>query len=172
MILGQMTNRCRNRRAGFTLMEILAALFVLAIAVNVMVKLFILGDTLLKTNKMTAVAASIAEEQLALLLESPDAYDWPNLEALAFGAMGQILPKGASPGHIEPVQPPSVLPVLQGAEQRERVLYDAFGWQAYACLPQADASHVEVTLVVRWVQEGKERSIALSSSLARKRRDA
>ena len=150
---------------GFTLIEILVALAVLSVGVTIFVSLFSSSLALSQSSRNQTVAASLAEEQVQLLLHRPAQYDW-HLETAKPGELVEVTVPNASERY-HPCDPPSVLPVEPSASMREQNLYDGFTWQAFRKTPSADAGYMEVTVVVRWIEAGRPRLFALTSAVPR-----
>lgn len=154
-------------RSGFTLLELLTAIAIMSVGTFVIVSLFASSITLADINRSRKVAAALAEEQLASLTTKPEIYVWPDLRSLEPGDLAEVRLQGTEPGVPNPVTPPSALPPARAAQDREMNFYDGFSWQAFARLPSRDAGYVEVTVVVRWVCQGREDLITLTSSVPR-----
>jgi len=166
--------RHKSGHFGFTLIEVLVALAVVATAATIFISLFGSSLVLSRLNRSRLVAASLAEEQLEDLLRNSSEYVW-NLSGAEAGELVEVTP--AKTGNEAPADSQSVLgrafgplevvPVEPGASEREENFYGKFRWRAYAALPQPDAKHVNVTVVVRWRDSGGEKSLALTSSAPR-----
>lgn len=175
--------RFPGTRSGFTLIEILVALAVVTTAATIFISLFGSSLTLSRFNRSQIVAASLAEEQLSAILRNSGDYIW-KLDGAEPGQLVEVVaadgegPAAASPAGsrgFNAAAPPSgrpfdslvVVPVEPAASDREENFYGKFRWQAYAALPQPNANHVDVTVVVRWKDAGREKSVALTSSAPR-----
>ena len=154
------------RRRGFTLVEILVALAVMSVAVSVFLSLFTASLDLAQSNRNKTIAASLAEEQMAALLRAPNQYDW-HLQKASSGELVEITAAASNGENDGRFTPPGVLPVLPQASTREEILYAKFSWHAYCRLPRADANYLEVTVAVRWSEEGRARVVTLTSSASR-----
>jgi prepilin-type N-terminal cleavage/methylation domain-containing protein len=157
-----------RRERGFTLIEILVAFAVLGIGISVFVTLFSSSLALAKNSRSQTVAVSLAEAQLHDILSNFAAYQWPAAaikpETLVeMGLAGEQVPKPHS------FSPPAVMPVGERADQRERAFYERFRWQAYVRLPHQDSDHVEVCVVVRWTEAGRDLSETLTTVAPRAR---
>lgn len=160
------------KASGFTLIEILVALAVVSTAATILISLFGSSLTLSRLNRSKTVAASLAQEQLDFILRNPEHYIWklegsePGqlVEIEQVGAAKEAGDNGAAGNSFHPLV---VVPVEPRASTREENFYGKYRWQAYAALPQPQANHVDITVVVRWKDAGKDRSIALTSSAPR-----
>ena len=176
---GNQRQLCKRR--GFTLVEILVALAVVATGATILVSLFGSSLTLSRSNRSQLVAASLAEEQLDSILRNSSSYVW-NLDGAEAGQMVEVVPieaKPAEPSAADVVADKQAVPagrrfdalvaapVEPASNAREEIFYGKFRWQAYAALPQPNAKHVDVTVVVRWKESDKDRSVALTSSAPR-----
>ena len=156
--------RAGSRHAGFTLVEIIFALAVLAVAVLIAVTAFLGSASLFRLNGQTQVAAALAEEQLDALIHHPTAFTWPSLSGAERGARLEIVPTGVEPvegGYI--ITPPTTQAVGPSAVRTQRNYYDAFSWTAFASPPTTGEGYIEVTVVVRWMTDGREHLFALTS---------
>ncbi len=151
----------RRRQRGFTLVEVLAALAVISVAITVIITLFVASVTLAKTNRSRKVAAAFAQEQLELLQRQPGLFEWPTLDT-----PGQLMSVTATSGTAT-LSAPEAMPAVEAAAQREEAFYDAFTWEAFARLPRADAAHVELTVVVRWAPQTRGSAFILTSAMPR-----
>jgi prepilin-type N-terminal cleavage/methylation domain-containing protein len=152
-------------QGGFTLIEILVALVVVGVATSVFIQLFSLSLTMARTSQNQALAATLADEQMNALLRAPRAYDW-HLAGAAPGQLIAVTPRQAQEDHRH-FDAPSTLPLSPRASNREEALHEKFSWEGYARLPHEDARCLEVTVAVRWVEEGRDRLISLTSAIAR-----
>ena len=165
-----------SRTGGFTLIEILVALAVTSVAITIFVQCFSFSLALARSGRNENIAAALAEEHLQALLRSPERYDWhadhaaPGqlVEVTMAGEVQQKAASGQPPNPkqadvIRPCMPPEVLPVNPRASSREEAMYRAFSWQAFQKVSGPDASHVEITVVVRWMDAGRSQLFALTS---------
>lgn len=141
-------------------MEVLTALVVIGIATSIFLSLYTASMSLAKMNRAQRIAASLAEESLAELVNNPSAYEWP-------------LVNEASPGDrvtirsIAKAEPPAALPTNERAYDREENIYYDFELESFAVAPEANAAYVHVAVIVRWFHEGLEKSFTLSSTVPR-----
>jgi len=165
------------KRRGFTLIEILVAVAVVATAATILVSLFGSSLVLSRSNRSQLVAASLAEEQMDSILRNSSKYVW-NLDGAEPGQLVEVVPAEPAtpevPGATKPAVPAGrpfdrlvVAPIEPASNAREETFYGKFRWQAYAALPQPNSKHVDVTVVVRWKDAGRDRSVALTSSAPR-----
>ncbi len=157
-----------RRERGFTLIEILVAFAVLGIGVSIFMQLFSSSLALAKNSRSQVVAVSLAEAQLHDILTNPDDYRWPSatIKPTALVEMG-LSNEQVPESHRFTV--PAVMPVAQRADDRERAFHERFRWQAYVRLPQQDADHIELSVVVRWTEAGKDLSETLTALAPRTR---
>lgn len=163
--------RPRNRvyeRGGFTLVEILAALVVMGVAMTLIVRFLSASIDLNKENRRERIATAYAQEQMNELITNPSAYAW----ALATdGVLGEVKAKSDKDSALKP---PSVLPDEKhsAARKHEANFYDGFTWKAYSKLPSPEAHYAEVVVVVSWHSTsgkliGGEKSLTLTSCVPR-----
>ena len=164
-------------RRGFTLIEILVALAVVATAATILVSLFGSSLVLSRTNRSQLVAASLAEEQMESILRNSSKYVW-NLDGAEPGQLVEVVPAGPAKSEAAGAAKPAVpagrpfdrlvaAPLEPASNAREENFYGKFRWQAYAALPQPKSKHVDVTVVVRWRDAGRDRLVAFTSSAPR-----
>lgn len=166
---------CKKR--GFTLIEVLVSLAVIATAATILVSLFGSSLALSRSNRSQLVAASLAEEQMDSILRNSSKYVW-NLDGAEAGQLVEVVPaesiQSEAPGATKPAVPAGrpfdrlvAAPTEPASNAREENFYGKFRWQAYAALPQPNSKHVDVTVVVRWKDAGRDKSVALTSSAPR-----
>jgi prepilin-type N-terminal cleavage/methylation domain-containing protein len=169
-----------NRRHfcnGFTLIEILVSLAVVATAATILVSLFGSSLVLTRSNRSRLVAASLAEEQMDSILRNSSKYVW-NLDGAESGQLVEVVPAEPAQSEAAGAAKPGIpagwrfdrlvaAPVEPAANAREEIFYGKFRWQAYVALPQPNSKHVDVTVVVRWKDAGRDKSVALTSSAPR-----
>lgn len=164
----------RRGASGFTLIEILVALAVIAAGTYAIISSFNQTTALAKMNRSERVAMDIAEARLLDLERNPGLYAWPSAASLSGGkavrtplkTAPESSPPAAVPG-LHPCPAPETLPADRKAADNEKAFYERFAWDTFAKLPQADASYVQVTVIVQWTENGKPRVVSLTSSLPR-----
>ena len=162
------SHRAPGRRAtgGFTLLELLVAIAVMSVAIWVFLSFYSSAQDMNRTAVERATAVHIAEEQLQALVRNPSAFHW-NIPEQAAGEVFSIGLTEADPPAGNPVAVPAAMPVSRTAYQRQLNFHDKFRWAAFGRLPEPDATHFEVTVLVQWTLNGRMESVALSSSVAR-----
>jgi hypothetical protein len=159
------------------------ALAVISTAATILVSLFGSSLMLSRTNRSQLVAASLAQEQMESILRNSSNYVWSALDGAQPGQLVEVtLADRGAARKPQPEKSPAgrqegpaghvfadlkATPVDPAANTREENFYKKFRWQAYAALPQADSKRVDVTVVVRWTDSGREKSVALTSSAPR-----
>lgn len=157
-------------RRGFTLIEVLVAVAIMGVATGLMVQTLFSTMNLSKENSSQRVAASLASEQLQMIVNSPSDFMWPGSEALADGALVELLLPGEEPEHdLRPVEAPATLPTDHRSILREDSFFDRYSWSAYTRLPRADAGYLEVTVSIDWTNNGRDATFALTGSVPRNR---
>lgn len=144
---------------GFTLIEVLVALAVVSVAVTVFFSLFTASIGLSQSSRNESVAATLAEEQLLAVCQSPGLYTW-NLGDP--GQLVEVVPTTDDPG-MRAFSAPS----LAEMPKSDADLYQGFSWRVFAKLPSQDAAYVEVTVAVDWNEAGRDKTFALTSTIAR-----
>lgn len=145
-------------------MELLVALLVVSAASAITVKLIYTSTDLSKRNRYYSVGSELAHMQAVRVTQQPEAFQWPDLTTLEPGTFAEVVPR-TDRYFIPPSTPPTTL--LKA--DRTTKLYETYQWDAYVLLPAADAEYAEVTVVARWVRQGRPReSITVTSAIARK----
>lgn len=166
--------------SGFTLLEVIAALAVLSVAVYILVSLFLASLRVGEGARLSDTAAAIASEQMQSLIHAPASYAWPWPAGVASpaeddaaadrddrSADGAVRPLSDPDNDWHAVAAPAALPVLQSEHRREQTFHERFAWRAYARpLGDTEADALEVTVVVRWVHRGREQTFALTSGIS------
>lgn len=105
---------------------------------------------------------------MAEVIHSPTKYLWPDYES---GAVGKLhsLKRVSDPNvatHI--AVPPVAMPTEKRAYNRERTFYRDFMIESLARVPQRDSNYVEIIIVVRWVVNGRDQVLTLTSCVSRR----
>lgn len=146
--------------AGFTLIEILTALVVIGVATSIFLSLYTASMSLSKLNRAQRVAALLAEESLADIVNNPSAYEWHSVDDAQPG--DRVAIRG-----FAKAEPPAALPTNDRAYDREENFYYDFTLESFAVAPEPDAAYVHVAVTVRWSHQGSEKSFTLSSTVPR-----
>lgn len=155
------TNAGQSWSAGFTLMEIIVALAVIAVATTVGVSLF--GYSYKASRDITdrRVAQQIAEAALDDLQRDPASYKWP-------AATAELQPVERQDGSTN-VAPPEVSVPDSLINKTIRNQYALYKTRAYVkLLDKASPNTCELTTVVSWTRAGRPHAITLTA-LAPKR---
>ena len=154
-------------RTGFTLVELIVALTVVSVALSALIAMFNAGLGLARESRNRMIAAEIAEFQLNAISVTPNMFLWhremPGETGLFPITLGYDDPPA---GNITPT--PDVRLASRGAQERNETLYKQFRWQAWGRLPAPDAQSYEITVSVRWRERGRQRTVALTSSIPRR----
>lgn len=156
----------RIRRGGFTLVEILVSVAVLGVAVSLFLSLFFSSLGLSQSSRSQCVASSLAEEQLLSVTRAPERFVWA-LGNVTPGQLVEIKPSESPESDAGHFAPPSSMPSVPAVDARERAYYDKFTWQMFAKVPEPGTPQVEVTVVVRWTEAGRDQVLALTSTVHR-----
>ncbi len=153
---------CRRGTRGFTLLEMLAALAVIGIAVSVFTALYVASLDLSYTASDESVAANIASERLAGIIAAPASYRWltQGSEDIRFA----IQLTGEDPPAGNPVELPGAMPADPSAFRRQDVLFSRFRWEAFGKLVPGGA-YYEVTVIVHYERDGRKQMMAVTSAL-------
>ena len=153
-----------DRARGFTLLEVLAALAVMSVAIYILISMFLASLQVGEGARLQASAAAIAKEQMQALVQAPHTFEWPPF--VGDGEAVEILPAlEADEWHSTIL--PDAMPAVAGSFARETTYHERFGWRAYA-RPLEDApSVVEVSVVVKWTLGGRPQSFVLTSAMPR-----
>ena len=161
----RLRQRIRDDRSGFTLVEILTALFIIGVASTLFIQMYTASLGLSRASTRYEVASQIAEEYMVELQVNPQQFAWPNFD----GEVGNLLQIKLMDDDSALLKPsaPSVMPVAPRAHEREANLYDEFSWHAYAKIHEEDSNFVEVLVAVSWTQESRLRTFYLTSAVPR-----
>jgi prepilin-type N-terminal cleavage/methylation domain-containing protein len=167
----------RKRQAGFTILELLVALAVMSVGIWVFLSFYSSAAAMNRTSNNRSVATQIAREQLQLIQQAPQDFQWHLPEAASHDPF-PIQVSAEDPKLGNPVAPPAAMPVARRALARESKLYDDYRWVAFGRVPEAAApaegqpaapelQYYEVTVVVHWKEANRPQSVALTSSVPR-----
>lgn len=120
--------------------------------------------SLAQSGSNECVAANLAEEQLEMFRRNPGQLAW-DLRA-APGTMVELKPAAAGTGQA--FAPPVLSPPDASAARREQSLHGRFSWRAYAKVPAPGDAYAELIVVVTWLESGKEKSLSITSAIARR----
>jgi prepilin-type N-terminal cleavage/methylation domain-containing protein len=152
-----------SAKGGFTLIEVVVAIFVMGVAVSVGLSLYAASYSLARDSRLVRIAADLAAEQAQQIEANPGQFTWPALEP---GEPRSLLPVGAEEGP-QPFAPPSALPPEERSGRKALTEFEGFTWQAYASRPEGADAFAEVTVVVHWTFEGKPKHFTLTTLVAR-----
>jgi len=158
--------RCnRGNASGFTLIEVLVALFVVAVGSSIFIKMYIASLSLSGTSTRYSVASQIAEEYMAELQMNPGQFVWPNFDGEAGNLLEVKLLDEESPLML--VAQPSAMPIGEAAYNRESSLYNNFNWVAFARIHDEQSNFVEVVVRVDWDYQSRPYHFYLPSVVPR-----
>lgn len=158
---------CRiGQRKGFSLLELIVALAVIGVAGTVLVSMYASSVDLGRSARNRTVAAQLAEEQLGAILRHPDQFRW-EVPATASKDPFPISPMTEAAKGKNLVKAPSAMPLNDNSFQREAALYEQFSWTAQGRLPDVNAAHYEVTVVMHWAEAGQPQMLALTGAIPR-----
>lgn len=152
--------------AGFTLVELITALTVVAVALAGLIAMFGISLETARESRMKTIAAELAVTQLAHLQATPESFLWKYEETNAT-ALFPIVVSEDDPKAGNTVTPLPVKLVNRTIQARNELLYRKFRWKAWGRLTSPDAQAYEVTINVHWDMQGRNRSLALTSSIPR-----
>ncbi len=155
-----------NRTRGFSLLEMLAALVVMGIAVSIFFQLFLGAVNLKDSSSKARSAARVAEKTLTQVRANPSAYEWPRYEEAVAGTLIPLLLKGEQT-HVAPAGQPAERPTDRRANERTLAHYSNLTTETYTSMPSADSNYVEVVVVVDWTVEGRRESYSLTTTVPR-----
>ena len=154
-------NSGKRWSAGFTLMEVIVSLSVLAIASAIGIAMFSRSLALGSDVRDRRAAQGIAQELLLDMQRAPAAYTWPS-------ATDQLQEVKRADETSPETKPPAVSTTYPAGDTEIRDRYNRMKSRAYVRLPEADTSTCELTAVVSWVRAGKQRSFTLTTLAPRR----
>lgn len=158
--------RGRYAASGFTLIEVLTALFVMGVGVTVFVQLYMSSLSISHSSTRYSIASQIAEEYMTELQINPQQFVWPNFDD---AEVGELLPISLADedSRLQKVALPTVMPITPGAHERESNLYEKFSWTAEARIHEVDSNFVEVRVTINWAHVSREQYFYLTSTVPR-----
>ena len=152
---------CRGgHEGGFTLLELLAGLAVLAVATSVFITLYTISVLLATTSRNEQIALQVAESHLNDILSYPEQVTWPDPATLVVDEPVVVMSEAKE-------ELPTAMPTHDRAYDRVSAVYYDMNWEAGLRLPQPDASYAELTVTVKWQEQRKWRVLTLTSALPR-----
>ncbi len=155
--------RERRGSAGFTLMEMLVGLTVISVAVTLFVTLYMSSMDLSRRASNRTIATRLAQETLTAITASPGAFVWQTSAGVE-DTRFPIEATGDDPSKGNPVALPAALPAEPVSFRIQQDLFDRYRWEAFGKLAVGGA-YYEVTVVIRYVEQGREQLVALTSAL-------
>lgn len=162
----RMPSRPARGQAGFTLLEVLVALAVMGIAIQVFVSLFNHSVDIGATARYRSLAAHIAEDQLNAITRAPEQFRW-EVPAMNADVLFPVRLAEDDPPAGNPVPLPLAMPPEESAYRREEQTLGRFRWQAFARLPSANAAYYEVTVAVRWKDAARDQVVTMTAAVPR-----
>ena len=154
------------RRSGFTILEVLIALFVIGTATTVFVGLYTSSMSLARSSTQYSIASQLAEEYLAEIHANPSQFVWPNFADKSVGDFHDVVPIDDE-STIQIVERPTAMPNIEAEFMRESSLYNGFAWNAKTRIHEEDSNFVELLVEVDWEHEGRIHRFYLTSTLPR-----
>lgn len=157
----------RSTAGGFTLLELIVSLAVLGVASWSFISMHNAGLSLAKASRNQTIAVSLADEKLGDLLRQPNRFLWEFLTDETSDALFAIreAEDDAKVGNVFDL--PTVMPTTRRAHDKQTTVYNQFTWKAFGRRPSEEATYYEITLAVFWEEAGRERLLALTSSIPR-----
>ena len=160
----------RHRRAGFTLIEALVALFVIGTATTILFSLYTNSLKLGRASKSNDVATNIAEEYMNELRVHPELFVWPDYEIESSeDGLRPIVLKDKGDDSIFMVSPSNAEAPDERAYNHDKDLYRGYTWSAFARLNEKTDTYVEIMIQIQWQDGGAYRNLCLTSLLPRSR---
>lgn len=149
---------------GFTLIELIMALTVIAAALAGLVAMYGVSLEIANESRQKTLAAEVASSQLSAILAAPRTFIW-NYADSDENLIFPILSADNDPKSGNPAAPPDIKLINRTVHARNELLYRKFRWKAWGRLPSPDSQAYEVTVNVQWETRGKNQSLALTSSV-------
>ncbi len=150
--------------AGFTLLEILAALAVLSVASFIIISMYASSAVLFQTNRDEAAAGRLAEEVLILVQRAPASFEWPAADAWDDGEFQELTWRETQPeAGFEAL--PATMPTDRRAYERERGAYERLNWRALVKRPEPEATHAVAAVLVTWETRGRTHGLTLTGAV-------
>lgn len=156
----------RHDRAGFTVLEVLTAIFVVGVATTIFMSLFTSSMSISRTSTHRAVAAQLAKEYMTEIQVNPGQFAWPHFADYPVGELVEVKAIDEE-SLIRYVETPTAMPNVKQAYDRESRLYGDFDWQVYARLHDEDSNFVEVLVEINWLHKGVVQRFYLTSAVPR-----
>lgn len=147
-------------QGGFTLLELLAGLAVVAVATSVFITLYSISVLLATTSRNEQIALQVAESHLNDILTYPEQITWPDPATLVADTPVVVLSEAKE-------ELPTAMPTHKRAHDRVSAMYYDINWEAGLRLPAPDAPYAELTVNVTWQEQQKIRILTLTSVLPR-----
>jgi prepilin-type N-terminal cleavage/methylation domain-containing protein len=156
---GTFGRRAGVQRRGFTLLEVVTALAVLAVAILISVSAYSTSVSISNMTRLNRAAAAMAEEQFEAIVSNPDAFDWSALAKAKAGDRAEISPVKGDWA----IEAPSSTVIGDRAINRKKAMYDRFSCEAFGVVPESGGGYVELTVVIHWKNDGRDELFALTS---------
>jgi len=153
-----------SKGEGFTLVELIMALTVVSVALTGLIAMFGMSLETADESRQKTFAADIATTELAGIQAVPESFIW-EYDKVDEQGLFPILLGADDPKAGNLTAPPDVKLVNRNIHARNELMYRKFRWKAWGRLPSPDAKAYEVTVDVHWENRGRERSLALTSSI-------
>lgn len=144
----------RRESGGFTLMEVVVSLAVIAVAATIGISLFADSYAVGNDVRDRRAAQRLAEEILSDMRRDPASFVWP-------AATDQLQPVTRKDDSAQSMAP-SVGATYEAANRRVESQYNKFRWHAYVKAAPGSKT-AELTVVVSWIRGGRTRGFTLTS---------
>ena len=151
---------CGGGQDGFTLLELLAGLAVAGVATSVFITLYSISVLLATTSRNEQIALQVAESHLNDILSYPEQIEWPDPATLVSDEPVLVM------SDVKEALP-EAMPTQRRAYDRVSAVYYDISWEAGLRLPEPDAPYAELTVTVKWQEQQKWRTLALTSAIPR-----